>query len=81
MDSNIPADHKCVIWQGFAASLLLTPLFFSGFLVEFFGSNEEGTRGKTLYRGGTLSSGGEATSPPAPRPPPGTCLQVWKNKF
>ena len=74
------ADHKCAILQGFAASLHLTPLFFSGFLVEFFGSNEEGMRGKVLYRGGILSPvGGDA--PPAPRPPPGTCLQVWKKKL
>jgi len=38
--------------QDFAASLLLTPLFFFGFLVDFLGSNE-GRRGHHgLYRGG-----------------------------
>ena len=34
--------------QGFAAFLFLTPLFFSGFLVEFSGSNEEGRGGLDL---------------------------------
>ena len=47
----LPADHKCAIRQGFATSLLLTPLFFSRFLVEFLGSNEKGMGVEGLYRG------------------------------
>src|SRR6185312_3896830 len=87
----LPTDHKCAIRQDFAASLLLTPLFFSGFLVEFLASNEEEMRGEALYRGGTLSPGrgrqapcrplGRGPPPRAPRPPPGTCLRVWKKNY
>src|SRR6266498_2151081 len=47
---QLPADRRSRIWQGFAASLLLTPLFFSG----FFGlqiSSKGG--GASLYRGGS----------------------------
>ena len=49
----LSADHKCAIRQGFAVSLLLTPLFFSEFLVKFLGSNEKEIGVKGLYRGGT----------------------------
>ena len=47
----LPTDHKSAIRQDFAASLLLTPLFFSRFLVEFLGSNEKRMGVKGLYRG------------------------------
>ena len=40
------------------------PLFFSGFLVEFLGSNEEGMGVGAYIEEGTLSPGG-ATAPPA----------------
>ena len=57
--------HRCAIRQGFAASLLITPLFFSRFLVEFLASNEEGM-GSRAYIGGQSRSpeGGRATGPP-----------------
>src|SRR6266508_759043 len=35
-ERQLPADRRSTIQQGFTASLLLTPLFFSG----FFGANE-----------------------------------------
>ena len=78
----LPADHKCAIRQDFATSLLLTPLFFSDFLVEFLGSNEE-EMGQNAYIGGkTRSPRGGATGPPAPaRPPPGTYLQIGRKKI
>ena len=52
--------HRCAIRQGFAASLLITPLFFSRFLVEFLASNEEGM-GSRAYIGGQsrLPEGGD----------------------
>jgi hypothetical protein len=42
----IPADHRCALRQGFAAFLLLTPIFF---FFYFFGILENRMRGE---RGG-----------------------------
>ena len=42
-----------------------SPLFFSGFLVEFSGSNEEGMGVDPYIRGGTPVARGGATGPPA----------------
>ena len=57
-----------MLTQGFAASLLLTPLFFSGFLVEFSGSNEKG-RGVGAYIGGYPGRPwGGGRQAPLPRP-------------
>ena len=77
----LPSDHKCAIRQGFAASLLLTPLFFSEFFVEFLGSNEEGMGVECLYRGASPGRPKEgATGPlsrlwarPTGRPRGGAC--------
>ena len=43
----LPADHKCAIRQGFAASLLLTPLFFLDF-GGIFGLKSGGNGGQGL---------------------------------
>ena len=78
----LPADHKCAIRQGFVVSLLLTPLFFSGFLVEFLGSNEEGMWVKALYRAGgpcRPRGGRSAPLPPSPRAALPKDLFVKKN--
>ena len=84
----LPADHKCAIRQGFVVSLLITPLFFSRFLVKFLGSNKKGMRVKGLYRGQSRSPEGGDRPPPvargggrqAPldstRPRPETSLQI-----
>ena len=45
------------------------PLFFSGFLVKFLGSNEEGIGVWGLYRGGDpIARGGATVLPPAAEP-------------
>jgi len=60
----LPTDHKSAIRQDFAASLLLTPLFFSRFLVEFLGSNEEGMGSRAYIGGQSRSPEGGGLSPP-----------------
>ena len=47
------------------------PLFFSGFLVEFLGSNEEGMGVGAYIEGGTLS-------PVGGRPPPSAALTEYR---
>ena len=59
----LPADHKCAIRQGFAVFLLITPLFFSGLLVEFLGSNAEGMGSRAYIWGQSRSPEGGRQAP------------------
>ena len=59
----LPTDHKSAIRQDFAASLLLTPLFFSRFLVEFLSSNKKRMGVEWLYRGARPGRPRGATGP------------------
>ena len=65
---EVPVDHKCAIRQSFAAFLLLTPLFFSEFLVQFLGLNEKGMETRTYIGWETpvTREGGRATGPLPP---------------
>ena len=78
----LPTDHKSAIRQDFAASLLLTPLFFSRFLVEFLGSNEEGMGVEGLYRGGDpVARLGGDRPPHPPSPPPSPRAALTEDRF
>jgi len=79
----LPADHKCAIRQGFAASLLLTPIFFLDFWWNFRAQmrRECGSKAYPVARRAPLSPG-EGDRPPAPaRPRPGTYLQIGRKKL
>ena len=80
----LPTDHKCAIRQGFAASLLLTPLlFFLNFWWNVW-SQMRRECGSRAYIGGQSRSpeGGGRQAPLAPtRPLSGTYLQIRRKKL
>ena len=61
----LPADHKCAIRQGFAASLLLTSLFFLNFWWNFLAQMSRECGLGAYIEGGPCRPGGGAT-PVAP---------------
>ena len=63
----LPADHKCAIRQGFAAFLLLAPLFFLDFWWNFRAQMSREGEGWILYRGLTPVARGGRQAPPVAR--------------
>ena len=64
---KLPVDQEYAIRQSFAAFLLLTPLFFSKFLVQFLSSNEKGMEARAYIGWETpCHPWGGATGPPPP---------------